>query len=76
MEKLTLYKYERAPGKVTITPRRQLGPHTLMVRLIAGEGKMLTNDNGQTLLSCVDVENIEGWVEIDLPQPEETNKEI
>lgn len=38
-------------------------------RIVADEGKMITN--GDTVASVVDVENTDGWYEIDMP--EETN---
>lgn len=73
MIKNIIYKYERTPGRLTISPRRPLCTYTQMFRLIADEGKILTNDGGQTQLHCIDVENLEGWVEIDLPVQEEIN---
>lgn len=63
-----LYKYERAPGKFTISPRRPLCEYTQMTRLIADENKLLTNDGGETVFYCADVESADGWVEIDAPQ--------
>lgn len=42
------------------------------IRLVADEGKILTKD-GEVFWNCIDVDSIEGWVEIDSPydEPEE-----
>ena len=37
-----------------------------MVRLVADEGKMLTQD-GENFTSCVDTDTAEGWYEVDEP---------
>lgn len=39
------------------------------LHLVAGEGKALTND-GISIWNCVDVDNADGWYEIDLPDAE------
>lgn len=67
MKTIKLYKYERAPGKITISPQHPLRPYTRMYRLVADKGKLLTNNGGQTALYCIDVESADGWVEIDAP---------
>ena len=41
------------------------------IRLIADEGKALTNDGGETVWNCVDVESADGWTEIDAPEVDE-----
>lgn len=61
MEIKTLYKYEREPGKTTVSPNKPDCEYTEMYRLIADEGKVLTN--GTTETSCVDTETKDGWVE-------------
>lgn len=68
MKKIIIYKYERAPGRTTVSPRKPLCEHIEMVRLIADKGKALTNDDGKTMLYCIDTESEDGWVEIDIPQ--------
>lgn len=46
------------------------GQQRTFVRLFADEGKVLTNDNGKTVWSCVDVPSADGWAEIDAPSEE------
>lgn len=70
MQIITLYKYKRADGGTTISPVKPEGEYTEMVRLVADEGKALTN--GETVTSCVDTDTAEGWTEIDEPE-DETN---
>lgn len=50
------------------TPRRRIS-------LLAGAGKLLTNDGGVTTYTCVDVDTIEGWTEIDAPAEEISDTE-
>ena len=68
MKTIKLYKYERAPGKITISPRHPLCPYMRMFRLVADKDKLLTNDGGKTTWHCIDVESADGWVEINDPK--------
>lgn len=38
------------------------------IRIIAAEGKAVTND-GQTFWKSIDVDSIDGWYEVDDPEP-------
>lgn len=67
MQAITLYRYNRADGGVTISPVKPDGEYTKMVRLIADEGKVLTKD-GVNFTTCTDVESAEGWYEVDAPE--------
>lgn len=69
MQIITLYKYKRADGGTTISPVKPEGESTEMARLVADEGKALTN--GETVTSCVDTDTPEGWTEIDEPDEPE-----
>lgn len=69
MQAITLYRYNRADGGVTISPVKPDGEYTKMVRLIADEGKALTKD-GVNFTTCTDVESAEGWYEVDAPEEE------
>lgn len=63
-----LYKYTRKSGGVTVSTKQRYPltmPYTEMYRLVADEGKTLTN--GDIVTSCIDVESAEGWREIDAP---------
>jgi hypothetical protein len=45
-----------------------------MVRLVADDGKVLTQD-GENLTSCVDTETADGWYEVDDPNVIETDED-
>lgn len=64
-----LYKYEREGGGITISPNKPEGEYIEMYRLIADEGKMLTD--GVNICPCADVESVDGWEEIGGEAPEE-----
>lgn len=66
MQAITLYKYEREGGGTTVSPVKPDVEYTELYRLIADEGKALTQD-GEKLFPCVDVESVEGWYEVDAP---------
>lgn len=69
MQTITLYKYNREGGGVTVSPVKPDVEYTEMYRIIADEGKVLTQ-NGEELYSCLDVASIEGWYEVDDPNYE------
>ena len=71
----TLYIYERTNKKgkkvttYSLTQNPALGTLTgTAYRLIADEGKVLTN--GRTQTACIDTADPSEWTEIDEPQPE------
>lgn len=66
----TLYCYEREGGGITISPIKPNCEYTEMLRLIAGDGKMLTKD-GEDLCRVVDVDSSDGWYEVDAPEETE-----
>jgi hypothetical protein len=71
MQIINLYKYERENGGTTVSPNKPEGEYTEMYRLIADEGKALTN--GEIITPCIDVESVDGWQETDAPdEPTET----
>lgn len=45
------------------------------INLLAGAGKLLTNDGGETVYTCVDVDSVTGWTEIDAPGEEISDTE-
>lgn len=67
MEIKNLYKYKRADGGTTISPNKPDCDYTIMYRIIASEGKVITKD-GINVTICADVDSIEGWYEIDAPE--------
>jgi hypothetical protein len=73
MKIIPLYKYERAEGGTTVSPLKPNSEYTEMYRLVADEGKIL--QNGEIVTSCIDVDNTEGWIEIDNPDTKEGGAE-
>ena len=67
MQIINLYKYARPDGGITVTPTepKDIEYTDDGVRLIADEGKILTND--KELTYCIDVPSSEGWYEIEEP---------
>lgn len=45
------------------------------INLVADSGKLLTSDGGVTAYTCVDVDSVTGWTEIDAPGEEITDTE-
>lgn len=45
------------------------------INLVADSGKLLTNDGGVTTYTCVDVDSVTGWTEIDAPGEEISDTE-
>jgi hypothetical protein len=69
MQIINLYKYTREDGGTTVSPIKPNCEYTEMYRLIADEGKVLVK--GEIETTCADVESVEGWTEIDDPNPSE-----
>lgn len=67
MQKIPLYKYARAGSGVTVSPVKPDCEYTEMYRLIADEGKALTQD-GVITTACTDVESAEGWYEVEVTE--------
>ena len=65
MQIITLYRYTRPDGGISVSPIKPNVEYTEMVRLIADEGKTLTD--GTNTAMCIDVSSAEGWTEIDAP---------
>ena len=71
MQIITLYKYTREDGGATVSPIKPDGAYSIMFRLIADEGKVLTDGEANT--PCVDVVTIDGWHEVDDTNLEDNN---
>ncbi len=71
MQIITLYKYERENGGITVSPKKPRVSYTEMYRLIAEEGKVLTNDITTTTCTDIAKEDILMWREIEAPKEEE-----
>ena len=59
----TLYRYSREDGGVSVSPVKPDCEYIEMYRIIADEGKALTKD-GVNVVSCADVETVDGWCEV------------
>lgn len=68
-----LYCYERETGKTTVSTEKPDCEYTTRYRLIAEEGKELTN-NGEDFATCVDVETTEGWYEVKVKAEKDKTK--
>lgn len=69
MKKVTLYRYEREAGKITVSTSKPDCEYTEIFRLIADDGKVLTN--GNDTVYCMDTELIDGWSEVEEVTDEE-----
>ena len=65
MEKITVYRYKRKGGGVTVSPTKPNGEYTELFRLVADMGMVLTD--GNIAVSCVDTEDATAWEEIKDP---------
>lgn len=62
MQTIKLYHYIRPDGGVTVSPIKPDVDYTILYRLVADEGKTLTQDNVD-FRECVDTNTIDGWLE-------------
>ena len=62
MQTITLYRYSRADGGVTVSPVKPDTDYTELYRLVADEGMVLTD--GESFTSCTDTANPELWSEV------------
>lgn len=74
METITLYRYIRSDGGVSISPVMPDGECTELFRLVADEGMVLTD--GEKFTSCTDTKHPERWTEVaDTENPGYANEE-
>ena len=67
MEIKPLYRFLRKDGGFTESPDKPDGAdYTTRYRIVADEGKILTNGDTETF--CIDVDSADGWGEIDAPE--------
>lgn len=67
MQKITLYRYIRPDGGVTVSTKKPETEYTELNRLIADDGHTLTD--GKTFTYCIDTDKPNLWTE-----KEETEK--
>ena len=70
MKIITLYKYAREDGGITVSPNKPECEYTELVRIIADEDKRITQD-GENLYIVMDQENTDGWYEVEAPNIKE-----
>lgn len=68
MQIINLYKYERVGGGITVSPINPY-PKTFhpMYRMVADEGKVLTNGIIETTCTDIETGDFLNWQEIDAP---------
>ena len=62
MQKITLYRYARPDGGVSVSPVNPDGEYTELFRLVADEGMILTD--GTTRTNCIDTDTQDAWQEV------------
>lgn len=67
MKFITLYKYKREGGGITVSPNKPDGEYTELVRIVADKGKRVTRD-GENLYIAIDQDTVDGWCEVDAPK--------
>ena len=74
MRVIQLYKYAYEGNYTVVSPRVLDGEVVgTLSRLIADSGMILTN--GSVYTRCVDLENTDGWVEVEAPTPNLSERE-
>lgn len=68
MERRVLYKFKREDGGTTVSPVKPAGSYKKMYRLIADEGRAITD--GKRIVTVADVDSYAGWKNCDLPEEE------
>lgn len=63
MQTISLYRYTRPDGGVTVATVKPDGDCTELYRLVADEGYTLTN--GETVTTCTDTDNPGAWSEVE-----------
>jgi len=61
MQKFPVYRYTRPDGGVSISPVKPDTEYTELFRLVADEGRTLTD--GVRHVECVDTDNPDAWEE-------------
>ena len=73
MQKITLYRYTRPDGGVSVSPVKPDAEYTELFRLAADEGYVLTD--GNTTTHCIDTDSPEAWTEVeDTENPDEATE--
>lgn len=68
MERKLLYKFKREDGGTTVSLKKPKESYKKMYRLIADEGKAITD--GEKIVTVIDIDSYAGWKNCDLPKEE------
>ena len=63
MQKIVLYRYARPDGGTTVSPVKPDCEYTVLYRLVADEGKIISN--GKEATPCIDTETPDEWSELE-----------
>ena len=66
MQKITLYRFIRTDGGVSVSPVKPDSEYTELYRLVADEGMALTD--GETVTTCTDTAEPDKWSEIEFTE--------
>lgn len=66
MQTIPLYRYIRPDGGVSVSVTKPDTEYAYRYRLIADDGKAITD--GTITTTCIDVETANGWTEIEAPE--------
>lgn len=68
MQKIELYRYVEDDGSITVTPNKRNDNDLIhKYRLIADEGKALTDGENVTSVVDVSIDDVGKWSETDIP---------
>jgi hypothetical protein len=74
MQTITLYRYIRPNGGVTVSTVKPDAEYTELTRLFADEGYTLTD--GVNYTSCIDTDNPDAWVEVEYTEGQDEPSEV
>lgn len=73
MQKISLYRYIRPDGGVSVSTVKPDAEYTEMTRLVADEGYILTD--GVKYLYCTDTDNPSAWSEVEYTEGQDEPSE-
>lgn len=74
MQKITLYRYIRPDGGVSVSTVKPDAEYTEMTRLVADDGYILTD--GINYVGCTDTDNPSAWSEIEYTENQDELSDI
>lgn len=74
MQKITLYRYIRPNGGVTVSTAKPDAEYSELTRLVADDGYILTD--GVNYAACTDTDNPSVWSEIEYTENQDELSEV